>query len=383
MFETTPVESVLADVRASDFTGEPVLVAGHHRIDAIVALDRSIRAAQAEQTHQIAAMHAERSAVMRLGEGDPTLSIIGEVAMARNIGPTAAGTQVGLALGLSRLPRVLELFATGVISEATARAVVTETDPLHLDDKPIADAELAEKIPGMTTVQAKQAAARIVISIDIEAAYERARRNRADARVTLHPETDGVANLHVRGPAEQLVAAHKALDEWARGLRATGDPRTAGQIMQQTLVERVTGQSHADEVSVEVGLVMDAETFVGEGDTPVDLDGYGPICPDVADEIIARAPNASVRRLLTDPVDGSLAVREPRRRFFDAPPPPTSGSATATAASPVATGRSGTETTSKTTSTAGQAPRTTAKGFANAPTPSSTSRVGWSAATET
>lgn len=319
MFENTPVESLLTDVRASDFSTEPVLLAGHHRIDAIVALDRLIRAAQAEQTAQIGTMHAERAAVMRLGEGDPTLTIIGEVSMARNIGPTAASTQVGLALGMSRLPKVFDLFRTGVISEATARAVSTETAVLHQDDLPVADAELAERIPGMTTVQAKHAAARIVISIDAEAAHERATRNRADARVSLFPETDGVANLHVRGPAEQLLAAHKALDDWARGLRATGDPRTTGQIMVQTLVERVTGQSYADDIGVEVNLVMDAKTLVAGGDTPVELEGYGPICPDVADEIIARAPTASIRRLLTDPVDGSLVVREPRRRFFDAP----------------------------------------------------------------
>lgn len=316
MFEATPTESLLADVRGSDFSAESVLDAGHHRI---VALDRLIRAAQAEQVGQIAAMHAERSSVMRLGEGDPTLSIIGEVSMARNIGPTAAGTQVGLALGLNRLPKVLNLFRTGVISEATARAVVTETAPLHIDDMPIADGELAERIPGMTTVQAKHAAARIVISIDADAAHERARRNRADARVSLFPETDGVANLHVRGPAEQLLAAHKALDEWARGLRSTGDPRTSGQIMVETLVERVTGQAHADETGVEINLVMDAETLVAGGDTPVEVEGYGPIAPDVAEEIIARAPTASIRRLLVDPVDGTLIVREPRRRHFDAP----------------------------------------------------------------
>ncbi len=64
---------------------------------------------------------------MGINRGDPTLSVIGEVGMARNIGPTAAGTQVGLALGLSRLPRVQELFAAGQISEPVVRAVVNES----------------------------------------------------------------------------------------------------------------------------------------------------------------------------------------------------------------------------------------------------------------
>lgn len=281
MFETTSAGSLLEQVRAYDFASDPVTGCGANRVDAIRELDRAIRAAQAEQTAQIAALHKERSTVMRLGEGDPSLSVIGEVGMARNIGPTAAGTQLALALGMAQLPKVFALFRAGVISEATTRAVVTETASLSVDDHPLADDELASKLPGLTTVQARHAAARIVISIDAEAAYERAKANRADQRVSLFPETDGVATLHVRGPAEQLLAAHKALDDWATGLRSTGDPRTRGQIMTETLVERVTGAKYADSANVEINLVLDAKTLVADGDTPVELEGYGPICPDL------------------------------------------------------------------------------------------------------
>ncbi|MCL3816976.1 HNH endonuclease [Aeromicrobium wangtongii] len=317
MFKDAPTESVLTQVRAHDFGTDPVLDRGAHRIDAIVALDRGIRALQAEQLAQIAGLHSERTKLMPLGTGDPTLSVIGEVAMARNIGPTAAGTQVGVALVMAQMPAVFALFATGVISEATVRGITHEVDSLHVDDLIVADGELAPKLPGLTTAEARRAAARVVISIDAEAAHQRATRNRADQRVSMFPDEDGVAHLHVRGPAEQILAAYKALDDYATGLRATGDPRTRGQIMCQTLVERVTGLTYAEDCDVELNLVLDAKTLVAGGDTPVELTGYGPICPDVAEEIIARAPRASVRRLFTDPVDGTLAVREPRRRRFD------------------------------------------------------------------
>jgi hypothetical protein len=110
MFETTATGSLLEEVRAYDFGSDPVAGCGANRIDAIRELDRSIRAAQAEQVAQIAALHAERSTVMRLGEGDPSLSVIGEVAMARNIGPGAAGSQLALAIGMSQLPKVFALF---------------------------------------------------------------------------------------------------------------------------------------------------------------------------------------------------------------------------------------------------------------------------------
>lgn len=316
MFEDVATTDLLGHLRAFDFDDLPTHEHGYARIEAIKSLDRAVRAAQAEQIGQIIELHRERAALMGLGHGDPTLSVIGEIAMARNIGPGAASTQVQLAIAMAHLPKVFELFRTGVISEATARAVATETASLAVDHFPLADHELATKLPGLTTTGAKHAAARIVISIDAEAARVRADRNRADQRVTLCPETDGVATLIIRGPAEQLLAVHKTLDDWATGLRATGDPRTRGQIMVQTIVERVTGLTHADDVNVEVNLVMDAQTLFGDGDTPVDLDGYGPIAPDVAEDLIARAKATTIRRLLTDPVDGSLAVREPRRRFF-------------------------------------------------------------------
>jgi hypothetical protein len=310
---------VLRDVRAHDFAGDPVHEGGASRIDAIVALDRLIAAAQAEQAGQVAALHAERVRATGVGRADPALSVIGEVAMARNIGPTAAGTQLGLALGLAQLPRVSELFAAGAISEPVVRAVVKQSAGLGSDDFVVLDGELAPVLPGLTHLKAGQATARAVIRIDAEAALARAIRNRADQRVSMFPDTDGVAVLQVRGPAEQVLATYTTLDAHARALRAGGDDRTIGQIMSQTLVERVTGVAPAENLGVEVQLVLDAPTLLGQGDEPVDLVGYGPISPDLADDLIAQAPTTSIRRLLVDPVDGTLVVREPRRRRFDAP----------------------------------------------------------------
>ena len=148
---------------------------------------------------------------------------------------------------------------------------------------------------------------------------ERAERNRADQRVSLHPEVDGVAILQVRGPAEQLLAAHRALTTWAKGLRATGEERSTGQIMCATLVERVTGLAHVDAIDIEVGIVLAADTLLGAGDNPAELDGYGPITPGLVDDLISRAHRTFYRRLITDPLDHTLVGRDPRRRRFDGP----------------------------------------------------------------
>ena len=322
MFTEVATEDLLQQVRSYDFGAGPVHEFGASRIDAITGLDRLIRAAQAEQLAQIAALHADRLQVMRVSDGDPALSIIGEVGMARNISPSAAGNQVGLAIALERLPEVKDLFAAGRISELVVRAVVRESTSLTVDDLMVLDGEIASQLPGQTHVQAAQLTARAVIRIDAEAARERAERNRADQRVSMFPDTDGVAILNVRGPAEQILAAYNALDDHARAARAAGDERTIGQIVTQTLIERVTGRRYAEDVDVEVQIVLDAPTLFGQDGEPVDLVGYGPIAPSVADDIIANAPTATARRLWTDPVDGTLTVRENRARYFD---PATSG----------------------------------------------------------
>ncbi|EFQ82356.1 hypothetical protein HMPREF0063_12518 [Aeromicrobium marinum DSM 15272] len=318
MFEDVDATGVLAAVRAHDHASAPLHEGGASRVDAIGALDRLIRAAQAEQVRQILGLYEARSLAMGIGRGDASVSAVGEVSLVRAISPGAAGNQFTFALGLESLPGVFDLFGRGVIPESVARAVVQETKRLGPDDRVLIDAELVKVLPGLTPGRARKATRRLVIRIDAEAAKQRAERARADQRVSLFPDADGVAVLVVRGPAEQLVAVHEALDSWATGLRATGDTRTRGQIMCATLVERVTGVRHADTMDVEIGLVLDAKTLLGDG-TTAELAGYGPISPDVADEIIARAHKRSVRRLLTDPVDGTLVGRDPRRRHFDGP----------------------------------------------------------------
>jgi len=54
MFTETAPEAVLAEVRGHDFGADPGPRFGANRIDAIVALERVISAAQAEQMAQIA-----------------------------------------------------------------------------------------------------------------------------------------------------------------------------------------------------------------------------------------------------------------------------------------------------------------------------------------
>jgi hypothetical protein len=316
MFEDVPTEDLPAAIAAVEHVFEDDM--GASRIDAITGWDRVIRYAQAEQLKEINGLYDDRNRVVgAFREGDPALHVIGQVSLARNISPGAAGSQFGLAVQLSSLPHVAAGLRDGLISEPTARAICRAASTLSVDDLVVFDAEIAPKLPGLTPRRAGQLAERIVISLDADAAAERAQRRREDIRINLTAHPDGMATLMVEGPAEQLVAAHKALESWALGLRSAGDERPLETIMCQTLVERVTGAAHASDTTVEVGIVIDVATLMGAAGNPVELIGHGPIAPAIADELIGNAHNLFYRRLITDPITQTLVARDERRRYFD------------------------------------------------------------------
>lgn len=240
--------------------------------------------------------------------------------------PSAAGNHWGIevggfAVGLRRLPRVAKVFASGNISETTARAVVREATGLNREQAAKFDRRVAVQIPGMTVRKAADLARSITISIDSQAAYERAEANRRDSFVSLFPDRDGVAVLQVRGPAELMVATFNALKKSASALLAGGDLRTKGQIMTDTLVRRVTGLETISGVGggVEIGLVMTVGSLMHTEEIPAILAGYGPIPPELAHDLISEADRSWIRRLFIDPVDRHLVDQDSRRRLFDRP----------------------------------------------------------------
>jgi hypothetical protein len=117
-------------------------------------------------------------------------------------------------------------------------------------------------------------------------------------------------------PVAQGVAAYAALRRAADQARAAGDTRSRGQLMADTLVERVTGQAQAEEVPVEVAVVVTDRSLLGEDDEPATVPGYGPVPAGWAREVVARAARATVRRLLTEPATGQLVAMESRSRHF-------------------------------------------------------------------
>lgn len=291
-------------------------------VDEIAESERRIRREQARQAKLIAALHDMRLEAGRrfrlFDSGDTAKSLIGEIAMARQISASAAANQFSVAVRLQNLPRIHALFADGVVSERVVRAVTAEIVGLVAKDRRTLDEQLAPEVAHMTAKRAGAEARKLVIALDAHAAQDAASTARRDRHVSFHPLPHAMAAIRMNLPAVEAAAVFKALDNLAQGLKYEGDKRTASQIMADTAVERITGQASAGNVAVEVGLLMTPESLLGESEVPALLEGYGAVPPAIARHLAAGS-QAWLRRLFTDPISGDLIARDPKRRRFDGP----------------------------------------------------------------
>jgi hypothetical protein len=134
-----------------------------------------------------------------------------------------------------------------------------------------------------------------------------------------------MAQLTALLPVAQGVACYAALARAADTTTSGGDERGRGQIMADTLVERVTGQAVAADVPVAVNLVMTDETLLRPespaGQAPGHVDGYGPVPAEVARDLVHRPGEGTpmwLRRLYTAPASGELVAMDSKQRAFTA-----------------------------------------------------------------
>ncbi len=203
----------------------------------------------------------------------------------------------------------LQFYAARVIANATC--VIDDDSKRALADRVIAE-EAVDLIPGRVSAMAE----RRVFEVDPDAADRRARRERDEQRVTVSDGWSGTASLSVCMESERVAACHDALRREARARKAAGADQRLGQLMCQVLFERLTGAASVTDVKAQVNLVMTDTTLFALSDAPANLIGCGPL-PAHAARLLATSRNASLRRLYTDPVDGSVVAADTQRRCFD------------------------------------------------------------------
>ena len=170
------------------------------------------------------------------------------------------------------MPHTLAALEAGELSEWRAQIIVRETATLTGEQRSLVDAEVVgdptQPVAGLGDRELGRRVRAVAYRIDAASVMARAAKAEADRRVTLRPAPDTMAYLTALLPVAQAVAAHAALTAAADTARAAGDERGKGQVMADTLVERVTGQATADAVPVEVQLVMTDEALLADDDDP-------------------------------------------------------------------------------------------------------------------
>jgi hypothetical protein len=307
--------------RAQDVTGAGSNEA--NAIDQIRALEElkaTAAAAQARLTAHLYATRTRRETAADTPARKRCAGLGAEVALARRVSPHQGNRHLGVALALTReMPHTLAALSAGQISEWRATLVIKETAVMSAEHRAEVDRKVADKLTdsGYGDRRLAEEAKRIGYRLDPGSALRRTRGAASDRHVSIRPAPDTMTYLTGFLPVAQGVACHTALRRHADTLRAQGDERTRGQIMADTLVERITGEARATGTSVEVEIVMTDKALLGKSDEPAQVVGHGPIPPQQARDLVRDAATVWTRRLYTHPKSGALVAMDSRRRLFN------------------------------------------------------------------
>lgn len=268
-----------------------------------------------------------------------------QIALARRESPHRGSRLLGLAKALVKeMPRTLAALDSGLLNEWRATLLVKETACLSAEDRCAVDEELAPDtgtLDGMGDRAIIAAAKAAAYRRDPRSVTRRAAHAAKERHVSILPAPDTMTYLTALLPVAQGVAAYKALKEAADSARCSGDERSRGQVMADTLVERLTGTPGGIS-KVEVQLVLTDRTLFQGDSEPARLEGYGIVPGGWARGLVglAGAQNPSghvkaqglpgqiqpapadpgfvvwLRRLYTAPNTGELVGMDSKARLF-------------------------------------------------------------------
>ncbi|MCQ1953284.1 HNH endonuclease signature motif containing protein [Arthrobacter sp. zg-Y238] len=319
-------------------------------IDQLRALEELKGAAAAAQARIAAAFDAsQRSKQKHAGLRKEELGrgVASQIALARRESANKGGRLLGLAKALtSEMPYTMQALSFGKISEWRATLLVRETACLSLEDRRQVDEEVAGDAGLLESLGDRQIIARAKAAayrLDPRAAVNRAAKAASERFVSCRPAPDTMTYLTGLLPVAQGVGVYTALSHEADRLRAAGDSRGRGQIMADTLVERITGLGDAGSTKVEIQLVMTDRTLLAGDSEPALVPGYGPVPAQWARDLVRRRSRRGpsrrhqssrgrtkdqamggsdkhaehwVRRLYTAPDTGELVAMDSRARLF-------------------------------------------------------------------
>jgi hypothetical protein len=237
------------------------------------------------------------------------------VAASLHRSPATVRRQVSQARMLhTGLRRTTDALASGRITPEHAEHIVRTANDLPAAMLSRYEAEVLAKASLLTPRETGTLARRVRARLDRagEEARRAAARRHEDVRVWA--EGDGLACLMARLPIADAARVHEALQQRAREVDLPCDA-TLGQRRARGLVEAVCGTSgETSAVGVQVLVTVDVATLAGLADSSA-LVALGAGAPEPITAAALRellrdeSVPVTLRRLLTDPVDGRLVDR--------------------------------------------------------------------------
>ena len=305
------------------------------RVDAIRALERLVctaTAAQAQLTADLDRSQRARQAEVGVPAARQGQGVAAQVARARRESPHGGRRHLALArVVAAELPHTWAAWRDGRVTEWTTTLVARETACLSLEDRLAVDALVAADADRLEAMGPREVASWVAAEasrLDPASVVARRRRAEGDRHVSLRPAPDTMTWFTALLPVKDGVGLFATLSRTADAARVSGDPRSRGQVMADTLVARVHANGEAGGMTtdapmpprVTLGLVMSDVALLGGSDDPAHLDGYGTVPAELARELVAGSLGAGeeveVRRLWTNPTTGELVAMDSRSRLY-------------------------------------------------------------------
>lgn len=280
-----------------------------------VALEESTKAAEAEQ-----GVRADRR-----GRAVPN-----QVGAAIQQSPHAGSAFLSTArVWLTGMPHTFRALRTGILSQWRATLLVRETSHLTAEHRAQIDEQICgpANLPTLARTGTRRLVARVkelAAELDVQACVKRRAKAVAQRCVSVRPAPDLMVYLTALVPMQQGVQAYAQLKKHAEAAKAAGDERGTGQLMADTLIERLTGREpgHADDVPVTINLLVSDQTLLANGNRPgVVVEGMpagaGVVPAPVARNLVAHGIDAGaawLRAIYVAP-GGRLVASTSKARF--------------------------------------------------------------------
>ncbi|MGN6088057.1 MAG: DUF222 domain-containing protein [Actinomycetales bacterium] len=303
-------------------------VSDEERVSRLRLLEDLTAAAAAAQARDAADLDASRrrqqaaaGAKVRRGEG-----VAAEVALARRVSPHTGARLLGLAKVLTtEMPHTLALMTSGQLSEWRATILARETACLELADRQAVDVALCSGedpvAVGLSDRALAAAAKKLALQQDAASVVARAAKAEGERCVTIRPAPDAMTWVSALLPVADGVAVYAALKLAADTARSApgGQPRSRGQLMADTLVQRVTGRDPLERpVDVDLQVVISDAALLAGGHEPASVEQIGPVPAPWVRRLVERVcrdeqARVFVRQLYAGPHGGLVGLASKAR----------------------------------------------------------------------